>query len=111
MDDLRKRFGQLLAAHRRKAGLTQGQLAEAAGISVDMVTKIETGTSGARFPVIERLARSLDVDPAAFFSPDIPTKERPSPALLELKLRLAGLDEKELLWIKGVFDAAFNQKR
>ena len=111
MDDLRDRFGRLLAVHRRRVGLTQSQLAEAAGISTDMVTKLETGASGARFPVIERLAQSLGVDPAVFFSPDISTNERPSPVLTELKIRLAGLDEQQLLWIKGLIDAAFNQKR
>lgn len=31
MADLRKRFGELLAAHRRRRGLTQEELAEAAG--------------------------------------------------------------------------------
>ncbi|WP_273727828.1 helix-turn-helix domain-containing protein [Brucella gallinifaecis] len=111
MDDLRKRFGRLLAVHRRNAGLTQSQLAEAADISVDMVTKIETGTSGARFPVIEKLARALNVDPAEFFTPDLPTKGRVHPALMEMKVLLAGLDEKDLLWVKSIIDAALNQKK
>ncbi|MBB5092600.1 transcriptional regulator with XRE-family HTH domain [Pseudochrobactrum saccharolyticum] len=111
MDDLRKRFGQLLAVHRRRAGLTQSQLAEAADISVDMVTKIETGTSGARFPVIEKLARALNADPAEFFTPDLPTKGRDNPALMEMKVMLSGLDEKDLLWVKSIIDAALNQKK
>jgi hypothetical protein len=33
-----------------------------------MVGKIETGVSGARFPVIERLAAAMAVDPAELFS-------------------------------------------
>jgi transcriptional regulator with XRE-family HTH domain len=59
MADLRKRFGELLAAHRRRRGLTQEDLAEAAGLSVDMISKIEVGATGARFPSIERLARAV----------------------------------------------------
>jgi transcriptional regulator with XRE-family HTH domain len=35
MADLRKRFGELLAAHRRRRGLTQEALAEAAGLIED----------------------------------------------------------------------------
>ncbi|WP_273726091.1 helix-turn-helix domain-containing protein [Brucella gallinifaecis] len=111
MDDLRKRFGQLLAVHRRRAGLTQRDLAEVAEISVDMVTKIETGTSGARFPIIEKLARALNVDPAEFFTPDLSTKGREHPALTETKVLLAGLNEKDLLWVKSIIDAALNQKK
>lgn len=111
MDDLRKRFGRLLAVHRRKAGLTQLQLAEAADISVDMVTKIETGASGARFPVIEKLARALNVDEAELFTPDLPKNVRVNPVLMEMKILLAGLDDKDLLWVKSIVDAALNQKK
>lgn len=48
--------------------MTQNELAAMAEISVDMVGKIEKGLSGARFPVIERLAGALVVDPAELFS-------------------------------------------
>ena len=46
MDDLRARFGSLVKAHRRRAGLTQEALAERANISTDMVSKIEGGNIG-----------------------------------------------------------------
>jgi transcriptional regulator with XRE-family HTH domain len=68
MADLRKRFGELLAAHRRRRGMTQEDLAEAAGLSVDMISKIEVGATGARFPSIERLAKAGQVDPAELFT-------------------------------------------
>lgn len=68
MADLRKRFGALLAARRRRAGLMQEELAEAANISVDMISKLESGTSGARFRVIESLASALKIDPAELFT-------------------------------------------
>jgi transcriptional regulator with XRE-family HTH domain len=51
MSDLRKRFGRLLAAHRRRRGFTQEALAEAADVSPDTIAKIEIGATGARFPV------------------------------------------------------------
>ena len=46
MVDLRARFGRLVKAHRVRLGLTQEALAERAGISTDMVSKIEGGASG-----------------------------------------------------------------
>ncbi|PRD53033.1 helix-turn-helix domain-containing protein [Phyllobacterium myrsinacearum] len=111
MDDLRTRFGRLVAVHRRKAGMTQDALAEAAGVSVDMISKIETGASGARFPLIERLAQALSVDPAEFFTAELPSQTNRNPLLSSINVTLAGLDQKNLLWINGLIKAALNQKK
>jgi transcriptional regulator with XRE-family HTH domain len=110
MDDLRRRFGRLVAAHRRRHGLSQEQLAELAGISKDMVSKIETGSSGARFPVIEKLAVALAVDPAELFTADL-KPETTSKAYANLTARLAGLSEADLAWAKEVLEAALNRVR
>jgi transcriptional regulator with XRE-family HTH domain len=110
MADLRRRFGLLVAANRRKRGLTQERLAEAADISVDMVTKIETGASGARFPVIERIATALEVDPAELFTTDIPSGAIKRGAFLEISTRLAGLSGSDLEWLAGVVEAALAPK-
>lgn len=111
MDDLRKRFGRLVAAHRRRAGLTQEELAAAASVSVDMISKIETGSTGARFPLIEKLANALRVDPAELFTAELPPREKRSSLFTTLTVRLAGLSEEELAWINGVVDAALRQKK
>lgn len=66
--DLHRRFGHLVATHRKRRGWTQVQLAEAIGMSVDMVAKMEVGVTGARFPTIEKLAVALEVDPAELFT-------------------------------------------
>ena len=110
MDDLRKRFGRLVAVHRRKAGMTQEQLSAVANISVDMISKIETGATGARFPFIERLAEALKVDAAELFTSELPTTRR-NPALSELNIRLSGLDEGELLWVKSIIEAALKPRK
>lgn len=111
MDDLRKRFGRLVAVHRRKAGLTQDQLAAAASVSVDMISKIETGATGARFPLIERLAEALRIDPAELFTTELPSTNRRNPIFTALSIRLAGLNDDDLVWINGVVEAALKQKR
>ena len=105
MPDLRTRFGRLVAAHRRRAGLTQEELAEAAGISVDMISKLEGGGSGARFGVIERLADALDVDPAELFTTEIPSGLPNRERLIDFTSRLALLSEADLAWVAGLLDA------
>lgn len=111
MVDLRKRFGSLVAVHRRRIGLTQEVLAEKAGISVDMISKIETGATGARFPVIERLADALGVDPAELFTSEIPGGAINRGPLVDLTTQLAGLSEIDLRWISGVIEAALRSRR
>lgn len=106
MPDLRTRFGRLVAAHRRQAGLTQEELAEAAGISVDMISKLESGTSGARFGVIERLAEALEVDPAELFTTEIPSGVPNRKMLADITSRLALLSEADFTWVKVLLDAA-----
>ena len=111
MNDLRKRFGKLLAAHRRRAELTQLQLAEQAGVSVAMISKIEIGASGARFPVIEKLADALGIDPAELFTTEIPNTAFKRGPLLDIAVTLADLPREDQVWIKGVIEAALRGRK
>jgi transcriptional regulator with XRE-family HTH domain len=106
MADLRKRFGELLAAHRRRRGLTQEDLAEVAGLSVDMISKIEVGATGARFPSIERLARAVQVDPAELFTSNLPGGAMNRGAFGEISGKLTSLSEPDLIWIGALIDVA-----
>lgn len=110
MADLRKRFGLLVAAHRRRRGLTQEALAEAADLSVNMISKIEIGAAGARFPVIERLASVLEVDPAELFTTEIHSGAIKRKAFTDLTSRLATLSEPDLQWIGKILDAALRPR-
>ncbi|MEI9418823.1 helix-turn-helix domain-containing protein [Mesorhizobium sp. Cs1321R2N1] len=109
MEDLRRRFGRLVMTHRKRAGYTQEQLAERAGVSIDTISKIEIGATGARFPMIEKIAAALEVDPAELFSPEIPSGALRRGPLLELMTRLAALSENDLQWLKGVIEAALKK--
>ncbi|MEC5293834.1 helix-turn-helix transcriptional regulator [Aurantimonas sp. C2-3-R2] len=108
---MRKRFGRLVAAHRARLGITQEALAERAGLSVDMISKIETGASGARFPAIERLAQALNVDPAQLFGPGFRPDASNSTEYEELASRLVALPSEELLWLTGIIEAALQPRQ
>jgi len=69
MTTLRNRFGKRLRRIRRNKDLTQEQLAELVGVSVDFVSNIERGKSAPSFPTIERLAEVLEVPLEEFFKP------------------------------------------
>lgn len=110
MQELMDRFGNLLAAHRKHAGLTQEALALKADLSVDMISRLESGSSGARFPTIWKLAQALDVDPAAFFTDQTETGATKRPAFSRLTAKLARLTDEQLVWIEGVVSAALKSK-
>src|SRR5215467_12363721 len=52
-----------LPQERRRAGLTQAQLAERAGIARTTIGKLEAGTQLPQPSTVERLAEALGIDP------------------------------------------------
>jgi len=110
MAELNDRFGNLLAAHRRDAGLTQDDLASKADLSVDSISKLESGKTGASFDAIARLANALRIDPAAFFTDQIETGATSRPAFSKLVAKLARLTDDQLVWIDGVISAALQSR-
>lgn len=109
--ELRKRFGRLVAAQRRRAGLTQQQLAVKADLSGDMIAQIERGVKAAGFPTIERLAAVLGVDPAEFFTTEVPKGALHRAKLTMLTAKLAGMDDDDLKWIEKLIDVALERRR
>ena len=67
MSDLKILFGKRLRKFRRNKDLTQEQLAEAVGVSVDFVSQIERGVNGPSFDTLQKLATVLEVQVEEFF--------------------------------------------
>jgi transcriptional regulator with XRE-family HTH domain len=61
--------GEHVRELRIRAGLTQREVAESAGVSDRTVSAIEMGRRSASIPVLNRLARALGVDPTALRPP------------------------------------------
>lgn len=110
MLELRKRFGRLVAAHRKRVGLTQDGLAAAAGLSVDMIARIESGATGVRFITISKLATALGVDPAELFSAEMPAGSLDRSHLNDIVARLAVLPDKDLTWVEALLDVALRRR-
>ncbi|KAA5803593.1 helix-turn-helix domain-containing protein [Alkalicaulis satelles] len=111
MSELQTRFGRLVAAHRRRVGMTQQQLAEAVDASVYMISKIESGASGTRFAMIERLSSALEIDPAELFTADLPRSALQQSGYGRISRQLLELEPDELEWIGGVIEAALKSRR
>ena len=66
LDEYRS-LGLNIAFYRKKAGLTQMQLAEKLDIDRSHMSAIELATVGASLDVIFKLCRELDVQPSDLF--------------------------------------------
>lgn len=108
--DLRKRVGNLVALHRRRRGLTQQNLADMIGMSPDMISRIETGGTGLRFPTIEKLSEALEIDPAALFIVDpVPGRDMRKP-LVDITVRLSALSDSDLAWVSDLLTSALRSR-
>lgn len=64
---LAKDFGNRLKELRSLKNLTQAQLAERSGLSLQYLGRVERGLSAPSFSAMERLCRALDTEPANLF--------------------------------------------
>jgi transcriptional regulator with XRE-family HTH domain len=69
MSDLKIRFGKRLRKLRRNKDITQEQLAEMIGVTVDFVSKMERGLNAPSFDNLQKIAAVLEVDASEFFTP------------------------------------------
>ena len=65
-DDLRDIFATNLRRLRHDRGLSQDELADAAGMSRSYLAQIETGKYHVSLKIIGKLARALAAEPAEF---------------------------------------------
>jgi transcriptional regulator with XRE-family HTH domain len=63
--DAQAQFGATVRRLRRAAGLTQEQLGERCKMDLSAISRLERGQRNPRLDTLVRLARALDVPPAA----------------------------------------------
>ena len=70
MSQLKIDFGKRLQVLRLQAGMTQEELANEIGVTVESISNIERGVYGPKFDNLEKLAAVLDVQVMEFFDFD-----------------------------------------
>ena len=61
MGQLKEDFGKRLQTLRNESGITQEQLADDVGLTVESISNIERGIFGPKFENLEKIARSLNI--------------------------------------------------
>lgn len=105
MKNIRVTFGIFVHQRRKALGLTQAELADQIGLSVDAVGQIERGKIAASFDTIGALAAALKAHPAELFGgrPLVPGKRRETAD--RIAERLADATPAQLRKIATVIDA------
>ncbi|MFB9984991.1 helix-turn-helix domain-containing protein [Mesorhizobium newzealandense] len=67
--EIRKVFARNLRRHRHKKKLSQEALAHEAGVDRTYISAQERGVYGASIDMVQKLAKVLEVDPAALLDP------------------------------------------
>ncbi|MCF6256049.1 MAG: helix-turn-helix domain-containing protein [Gammaproteobacteria bacterium] len=70
MPNLKIQFGKRLKTLRKQAGLTQEQLAEATGLTIESISNIERGLFGPKFDNLEKIANEIGVEVKELFQFD-----------------------------------------
>ncbi len=65
--NLKTQFGLRLKVLRKQADLTQDQLAESTGLTVESISNIERGVFGPKFDNLENIARVMNVEVKVLF--------------------------------------------
>jgi transcriptional regulator with XRE-family HTH domain len=71
-DDIAMRVRRRLRKRRQQLGLTQEQVCEAAGLSLDAISRIEHGSRVPTLATLDKLARALDLDVGELVADDEP---------------------------------------
>ena len=104
MDDLRATVGASLKRLRQGRGLTQAELAEAIGRSVDMVSRLERGDATPSLETLALLAGALAAHPAELLGGKSPKVSETSPETDRLLQRVATSSTGDIKWVLDLLD-------
>ncbi|MCO4090740.1 MAG: helix-turn-helix transcriptional regulator [Sphingorhabdus sp.] len=112
MSDLRVQVGSLVRHHREVAGFTQAELADRIERSVQLVGRIERGSSAPSFETLAGIASALNVEVRDLFGVNhfAAGQEVSAAPLSKLVSRVASLDTSDLEWVLKLVDHALNRR-
>jgi len=98
MSDLGAHLGKRIKDLRADRGLSQAELADAAGTSEEWIRKLERGVRAPSLATLEAVSRGLGVTVAALFAGADVNRDR----LETLVAEAEGLTDEQLAWIEAV---------
>ena len=106
--DIDKHFGKVLRSYRKKAKITQEDLAEQLGISLKYISRIENGNNGVKTQNLIQYMNILGVPPDALYGKFMthPNVKKD----MELYEKITKLSEEEKEFISSVIDLLKNFK-
>ncbi|MBO9707468.1 MAG: helix-turn-helix transcriptional regulator [Caulobacter sp.] len=112
MSKLEEQFGEMLRYHRKRAGLSQAQLAEKIDRQPNAVQRLESGEAAPTFDTLERLATALNVDVRELFGTGeyAARSDREDPLAAIFKL-LVGLKDRDLQNLHELIVAALKLRK
>ncbi len=88
-NELKRLFGLRVQSLRRRTGMSQQQLADAIGKSLDTVSNVERGISSTRIETMDKMANVLGVSLAELFELDAPvSRDKETRKAVERLVRL-----------------------
>jgi transcriptional regulator with XRE-family HTH domain len=107
MATLEEQFGALVRYHRKRAGLSQAQLAEKIDRQTNAVQRLENGETSPTFDTVVRLAEALDIDVWELFKVgDYSARPGRDDTLATIFKQLVGIKEAELQKINDLITVA-----
>ena len=95
---LYRTIGKLVRYERKRAGLTQHQLAERAGLTRTSITNLESGNQQVRVHTLFGIAEALGVLPQQL----LPLPDRTLSDVADEKVKEKDLAEPERAWVKRI---------
>ena len=111
VSDLRVQVGSLVRHHREVAGFTQAELADRIERSVQLVGRIERGSSAPSFETLAGIALALKVEVRDLFGINhFAAGQDGAGPLSKLVSRVASLDSSDLEWVLKLVDHALDRR-
>lgn len=112
VSDLRVQVGSLVRHHREVAGFTQAELADRIERSVQLVGRIERGSSAPSFETLAGIASALNVEVRDLFGVNqfAVSQDATVSPLGELVSRVASLDAADLEWVNKLVEHALSRR-
>jgi transcriptional regulator with XRE-family HTH domain len=111
LSELREQVGKLLRHHREKAGLTQQQLADQVGRSVEFMGRVERGAVAPSFETLEAFSKALNVPVRDFFGVgEFAVSSGRDDPLIRIVSKACTLDVPDLEWLDRVIATVLGRK-